>query len=182
MKFFDVLLVLAGLNTSVLAELNATIPAASKTSTFGGSVLEPAANQLDELARIVTCTPRFKQPGGRIKQYQVDVGYAQAQAKKGGFREGRTGYPHRYKNHERLVFGTYNCDKARAHLMEYPIYWNGNGNEWQKDGDKKKQPGRYTPIRVVYANQNGALIYCGVMTHEFWFKNRHGAGDFKLCV
>ncbi|OAQ65109.1 hirsutellin A toxin [Pochonia chlamydosporia 170] len=166
MKFFATLLTAAALNTPVLA----------------GPVAELVENNLEERAPFVNCRPRLNNAAGPIRNFQVDVAVAQAQARKAGFTTGKSGDPHRYYNGDGLVFNIYNCDKAGAMLWEYPIYWVGKNAEWEKDTKTDRQPGGPTPIRVVYANNNGGIVYCGVMTHSIVTNNNQGQGFFQLCV
>lgn len=83
-------------------------------------------------------------------------------------------------NGDSIHWGVDNCDNGKNPLFEYPIFWKGaNQKEWKKDTKTKDQD--KTPIRVVYANKNGGVSYCGVMTHSEVDKNYQGKGFFEKC-
>lgn len=98
---------------------------------------------------------------------------------KAGLTTGSSGDPHPYSNTDKLHWGVGACDKPSAHLLEYPVFWDGEKAEWKKDEYTKLQ-GK-TPIRVVYANANGAPVYCGVMTHSKVTKEHKGEAFFVKC-
>lgn len=89
---------------------------------------------------------------------------AKAQMKVAGLQEGRSGDPHRFYNSEKIHWNVPACDKPSAHLMEYPVYETTVSKTWAKDSLTDGQT--TTAIRVVFANANGASVYCGVMTHD----------------
>lgn len=89
---------------------------------------------------------------------------AQAQMKAAGLQEGRSGDPHRFHNTEKFHWNVPACDKPSAHLMEYPVFPTTSSKTWDKDELTKNQD--ITAIRVVFANANGAAVYCGMMVHD----------------
>jgi len=95
------------------------------------------------------------------------------------WKETKSGYPHIYRNLDKIDWGVTNCDSARDPVYEYPIFWKGSKMEWQPNVDKKSQS--KTPIRVVYAAKNGALRYCGIMTHSEVAVDHQGLGYFQKC-
>ncbi|KFG78708.1 hirsutellin A toxin [Metarhizium anisopliae] len=155
---------------------------------FLAALLAAAALNAPALAGPVTradtviCEPRQDTETGKIKKFKVDVGVAEDQAKKAGLITGKSGDPHRYMNGDKINFGIHNCDKEGAILWEYPIYWVGKKAEWMKDEKTDRQPGGPTPIRVVYANNNGNIVYCGVMTHAVVKSNNQGEKFFLKCT
>lgn len=98
---------------------------------------------------------------------------------KAGLAEGKSGDPHVYGNTDKLHWGVGACDKNSAHLLEYPIFWEGDKTEWKKDEYTSLQ--NKTPIRVVFANANGASVYCGVMTHSKVSATHQGEDFFTKC-
>ncbi|KAG8424708.1 hypothetical protein J3458_001480 [Metarhizium acridum] len=132
-------------------------------------------------ADTVTCEPRLDSETGKIKKFRVDVGVAEDQARKAGFTTCRSGDPHRYMNGDNIEFGSHNCDKEGAILWKYPIYRVDKKAGWQKEEKTDRQPGGPTPIRVVCANNNGNIVYCGVMTHDVVKNNYHGEKSFLKC-
>jgi hypothetical protein len=134
------------------------------------------------LARIlqtyVYCQPKTNT--SPVKSFKVNVGNARAQAKVAGFTGGKSGDPHGYGNGDRINWGVNNCDDGKSPLFEYPVFWDGaKQTQWQKD-TKSKDQGK-TPIRVVYANKNGGIVYCGIMTHSEVDKNYQGKDFFQKC-
>lgn len=112
----------------------------------------------------------------------MDVATAQTQARKAGLSTGKSGDPHRYHNGDKISFGAHGCDKKDAVLWEFPVYWVGKNAEWAKDVKTDKQPGGPTPLRVVYANSNGGIQYCGVMTHSEVNDRNQGLKFFQKCT
>jgi len=98
---------------------------------------------------------------------------------KAGLNTGKSGDPHVYGNTDKIKWGVGACDKAGAHLLEYPVFWEGQKTNWEKNEYTALQ-GK-TPIRVVYANANGAAVYCGVMTHAKVTKEFKGEDYFVKC-
>ncbi|KAM4056756.1 hirsutellin A toxin [Hirsutella rhossiliensis] len=136
--------------------------------------------RLEERAPIVTCKPKLN--GKTEKIFKVDVATAQAEARTAGLTTGKSGDPHRYFNGDHINFGVHNCDKKDAILWEYPIFWVGKNARWEKDVKTDKQKGGATPIRVVYANSNGGVQYCGVMTHSEVNDKNQGLKFFQKCT
>jgi hypothetical protein len=131
------------------------------------------------LQTFVFCNPKTNT--SPVKSFKVDVDNAQAQAKVAGFTTGKSGDPHGYENGDKINWGVNNCDDGKSPLFEYPIFWEGaKQKEWQKDTKSKSQ--EKTPIRVVYANKNGAIDYCGIMTHSEVDKNFQGKDFFQKCT
>ena len=98
---------------------------------------------------------------------------------KAGLNTGKSGDPHVYGNTDRLHWGVDACGKPSAHLLEYLVLWEGQKANWEKNEYTALQ--RKTPIRVVYANSNGAVVYCGVMTHAKVMKELNGEDYFVKC-
>lgn len=113
---------------------------------------------------------------------------AKAEMEKAGIsRQGKTGYPHPYLNHQRLDWSVGTCKKTNIDLLEYPVFWQRYA---PIDNTKKTNEQAHSPIRVVYANDGGVMVYCGVMTHEV-AKTEHNVGGqkswigdkrFKICL
>ncbi|KAL8364885.1 hypothetical protein RB595_003934 [Gaeumannomyces hyphopodioides] len=164
-----------------LAALVAATAAFADLAVAGPLPQADAPSKVEARAPLVTCRPRLE---GKttVKTYTVDVARAQAQARVGGLTTGKSGDPHRYMNGDNLRFGKNNCDKSGAILWEYPIYWEGVKGDWQKDTKTDKQPNGATPIRTVYANVNGGIFFCGVMTHSTVTSNNQGKSFFQLCT
>ncbi|KAH8684211.1 Ribonuclease/ribotoxin, partial [Tricladium varicosporioides] len=115
-----------------------------------------------------------------VKTFRVDVDHAIAQAKFAGFKSGASSYPHGFGNVERIRWNVQNCDAKNAILNEYPVYWDTAKKDWEKE--KKTNAQGKTPIRVVYANQNGGVVYCGLMVHTtVEGKDFAMSRDFKKC-
>ncbi|EGO22478.1 hypothetical protein SERLADRAFT_473356 [Serpula lacrymans var. lacrymans S7.9] len=126
----------------------------------------------------VTCNPKTNT--SPTKSFKVDVNNAQSQAKSAGFVAGKSGDPHGYNSGDGIKWGSNNCDNGKNPLFEYPVFWVGaKQKEWQKDTKTSGQ--EKTPIRVVYANVNGGIYYCGVMTHSEVDKNYQGKAFFEKC-
>jgi len=137
-----------------------------------------AENGLEARATTVTCNP--SKNSSPAKPFKVDVNDAKAQAKIAGFTAGKSGDPHGYGNGDGITWGVDNCDRKKNPLHEYPIFWVGSEQkEWEKDTRSKSQ--QRTPIRVVYANVNGAIVYCGIMTHSVVDKEYQGSKAFEKC-
>ncbi|KAN0072018.1 Ribonuclease/ribotoxin [Elaphomyces granulatus] len=134
--------------------------------------------QLGSRATTVNCKPKTN--ASNIKSFKVDVDNAQSQAKVAGFTAGKSGDPHGYGNGDKISWGVTNCDDGKSPLFEYPVFWEGaKQKEWQKDTKSSSQ--EKTPIRVVYANKNGGIVYCGIMTHSNVDKDYQGKGAFEKC-
>ncbi|KAJ5127426.1 hirsutellin A toxin [Penicillium atrosanguineum] len=155
---------LASLVTAVA--LNASVLAASATDSAAFTLEERAPPKLNST---------------HDKLFKVDVAVAKTQAKKAGLTTGKSGEPHRYYNGDHIHFGVHNCDKRDAILWEYPIYWVDKRAEWEKDVKTTYQKGGPTPIRAVYANSNGGIEYCGVMTYTIVNDKNQGSGFFTKC-
>ena len=79
------------------------------------------------------------------------------------------------------------CKKANIDLLEYPIFWQGHT---PIDNTRKTAQQASSPLRVVYVNDRGTAVYCGVMTHtqakkqesvdrqESW----RGLAGFAMCT
>ena len=131
------------------------------------------------LQTYVYCNPKTNT--SPVKSFKIDVDNAQAQAKVAGFTAGKSGDPHGYENGDKINWGVNNCDDGKSPLFEYPIFWEGaKQKEWQKDTKSKSQ--EKTPIRVVYANKNGGIDYCGIMTHSEVDKDYQGKDFFQKCT
>jgi len=146
--------------------------------------LTSQAEILEARADTVTCKP--DKNASKNKKWNVDVSYAKAQANKGGFKAGKSGYPHEYQGKDDIKWDVKECDADKAPLYEYPVFWVGskgsNGQlEWLKDTKKSDDKQKPTPLRVVYVNNNGGTKYCGVMTHTEVDKDNHGKDRFKKC-
>ncbi|EGN97087.1 hypothetical protein SERLA73DRAFT_169536 [Serpula lacrymans var. lacrymans S7.3] len=101
-------------------------------------------------------------------------------ARTAGFEDGKSSYPHLFGNKEKIAWGLYNCDSGKRTLNEYPVFWKGaKQKEWEKDTKVKDQD--KTPIRVVYANADGSIYYCGIMIHSKVDKDYTGSDDFVKC-
>ncbi|EJT72455.1 hypothetical protein GGTG_09321 [Gaeumannomyces tritici R3-111a-1] len=164
-----------------LSALVATTAAFAVPALAGPLPEDVAPTKIEARAPFVTCRPTLAGTN-TVKPYRVDVARAQSQARVAGLKEGISGDPHRYFNGDNLRFGVTNCDKAGSILLEYPIYWVGKNGDWQKDVKTEKQPGGATPIRTVYANVNGAIIFCGVMTHSSVTAENQGTQRFQRCT
>jgi hypothetical protein len=128
------------------------------------------------LQTYVFCKPN----NSPVKSFKVDVDNAKAQAKVAGFTPGGSGDPHIYENRDRINWGVPNCDNGKNPLFEYPVFWEGaKQKQWQKDTKSKDQ--EKTPIRVVYANTRGGIVYCGIMTHSEVDKDFQGKAYFQKC-
>ncbi|KAL8388924.1 hypothetical protein RB595_009024 [Gaeumannomyces hyphopodioides] len=166
------------------SKIEARAPVCPKPTPYKTLAAGPLSPRLTPSAwhqQFVTCSATLV-GGNTPRQYTVDVARAQAQALIAGMSTGKSGDPHRYFNTDGLAFGKNNCDRARALLMEYPIYWRGVAGDWQKDVLTARQPNGATPIRAVYANVNGAVIFCGVMTHSEVTPQNQGTARFRLCT
>lgn len=115
--------------------------------------------------------------------------YAKEQMKIAGFQAGRSGDPHPYGGSDGIVWGNEACDKKNApYLLEYPVFWVGSSGKtgqlaWEKDVKTEVQSLKQrTPLRVVYANQNGGFIYCGIMTHSEVTADFQGKDFFTKCT
>ena len=117
-----------------------------------------------------------------MKSFTVSVDNAKSQASVAGFQSGTSGDPHLYGNGDNIIWGVYNCDSGKNSLSEYPVYWQKGGiqQQWQKDAKSKDQS--KTPIRVVYANVDGGVVYCGIMTHSDVDRSYQGKGFFQQCT
>lgn len=182
------------------------------TAIFAGSALAgPVPNtdvggRLEERAPFVTCSPTLEGSGASsskgkgkgkaskptVKTFKVDLAAAEASVRAAGITTGTSGDPHRYHNGDGIVFNKNNCDKKDSILWEFPVYWVGFKKEgvkqkdidkgWLKDGKSGQQPLGSTPLRGVYANVNGGIYFCGVMTHSTVTANNQGKGFFQLCT
>ncbi|KAL2000167.1 hypothetical protein VTN02DRAFT_3466 [Thermoascus thermophilus] len=133
---------------------------------------------LEDRATSVICKPKTNT--SPTKSFNVDVDNARQQAQGAVFQSGKSGYPHRYMNGDKIHWGVDNCDNGKNPLFEYPVFWKGSKQkEWKKDTKTKDQD--KTPLRVVYANKNGGVSYCGVMTHSEVDKSYQGKGFFQKC-
>lgn len=94
----------------------------------------------------------------------MDLATAASEARRAGLVPGLSGDPHRFMNGEGIKWGVRNCDLNGAILFEFPVYKVGIKKTWQKDAKTKGQTP--TDIRTVYANVNGGIVFCGVMTHN----------------
>jgi len=130
------------------------------------------------LQTYVYCKPKTN--ASNIKSFKVDVDNAKSQAKVAGFTAGKSGDPHGYGNGDHIHWGVTNCDDGKSPLFEYPVFWEGaKQKEWKKDTKTSSQ--EKTPIRVVYANKNGGIVYCGIMTHSEVDKDYQGKAFFEKC-
>jgi len=137
-----------------------------------------AEDSLEARATTVLCKPKTNT--SPVKSFKVDVDNAKAQAKVAGFTTGKSGDPHGYGNGDKIHWGVNNCDDGKSPLFEYPVFWEGaKQKEWKKDTKSKEQ--EKTPIRVVYANKNGGIVYCGIMTHSEVDKDFQGKAFFQKC-
>lgn len=127
----------------------------------------------------VLCKPSKNTSG--IKSFKVDIANAKAQGQSAGFKAGKSGDPHGYNSGDGIVWGVDNCDNKKNPLFEYPVFWDTAAQKEWKKGTKSKDQGK-TPIRVVYANKNGGISYCGIMTHSEVDKTYQGKGFFEHCV
>ncbi|RAH84635.1 hypothetical protein BO86DRAFT_306603, partial [Aspergillus japonicus CBS 114.51] len=95
--------------------------------------------------------------------WKVSVATAKVEMEKAGIsHQGKTGYPHPYHNHQKLNWSVATCKKANIDLLEYPVFWERHASIYNT---KKTNQQAHSPIRVVYANDGGVMVYCGVMTH-----------------
>ncbi|KAN0072025.1 Ribonuclease/ribotoxin [Elaphomyces granulatus] len=134
---------------------------------------------LESRATYVSCKP--KTGDFTTKPFKVDVDNAKKQAKAAGFTAGKSGDPHGYQNHEKIIWGVDDCDNGKNPLFEYMIYWEGAAQkEWKKDTKSKDQ--EKTPIRVLYAkNATNHAVYCGVAIKSNVDKTFQGSGAFLKC-
>ncbi|OAA35073.1 hirsutellin A toxin [Metarhizium rileyi] len=132
-------------------------------------------------ARSPTMVCPAKISGGAVIPIDTDEGVAKEQAKRAGLTEGRSGYPRTFSNDERLKFDVANCDKKNARLLHYPIYWDYQPGEWQKDVYPGDQEHGATPLAVVFVDNGGVSEYCGIVTHEFVDYRSEGHGKFVSC-
>ncbi|TDZ28451.1 Ribonuclease clavin [Colletotrichum spinosum] len=151
--------------------------AASAASVLAVAV-PPSDQNLQARAATVSCKPKINLS---TEKFVVNVDHAKAEAKKAGFTDGKSGYPHLFQNHDGIKWGVHNCDDKKNPLQEYPVYWQGYRKQtvWNKEVKVKEQES--TPLRVVYANKKGSIIYCGVMTHSKVEKNNRGLDNFQKC-
>ncbi|PWY83415.1 hypothetical protein BO70DRAFT_352273 [Aspergillus heteromorphus CBS 117.55] len=114
-------------------------------------------------AETITCTGKDTSTK-KNKSWKVSVETAKEEMKKAGIStQGRTGYPHAYRNFQGLDWSVATCKKTNIDLLEYPVFWVGHS---QLDNTVLTKDQAKTPIRVVYANDGGAAVYCGLMIHE----------------
>lgn len=100
----------------------------------------------------------------KAKTWTVSVVTAKAEMHKAGIStQGKSGYPHPYRNHDKLDWTVVTCKKTNIDLLEYPIFWQGHA---PIDNARKTAQQASSPLRVVYANDRGMMVYCGVMTHS----------------
>ncbi|PYH89054.1 hypothetical protein BO71DRAFT_337556, partial [Aspergillus ellipticus CBS 707.79] len=98
------------------------------------------------------------------KTWRISVATAESQMKKAGIStQGKTGYPHPYLNHDDLAWTVATCRKTNIDLLEYPVFWEGHE---QINNALKTKAQAVSPIRVVYANDGGSAVYCGVMIYR----------------
>ncbi|KLU91503.1 hypothetical protein MAPG_10021 [Magnaporthiopsis poae ATCC 64411] len=160
---------------------------AAATAIFAGPALAgpvpvtEVRSGLEQRAATVTCRPKLEGKN-TVKTFTVDLARAESAARNAGLTTGKSGDPHRYHNGDGLVFNKNNCDKKDAILWEYPVYWEGIKGDWQKDTKTDKQPNGPTPLRAVYANANGGIVFCGVMTHSTVTAKNQGKAFFQLCT
>ncbi|KAJ2988679.1 hypothetical protein NUW58_g3851 [Xylaria curta] len=137
-----------------------------------------AADPLAARDTIVTCVP--KKNDSPTKSFKVSVDNGKSQAQVAGFSTGKSGYPHLFENKEGLKWGVRECDEANVALEEYPLFWSGaKQSEWKKDVKKSDQD--KTPIRVIYANKSGAVVYCGIVVHGTVAADYSGSDAFVKC-
>ncbi|KAJ2969936.1 hypothetical protein NQ176_g8419 [Zarea fungicola] len=148
-------------------------------ATATGAFAAPTAEIVEDRAATVTCRPTLN---GQIKPFRVDLGTAQSEARRVGLAPGKSGDPHRYFNGDGIHWGVQNCDKPGAILLEYPIYQIGKNAQWQKDTLTSAQKGGPTPLRTVFANANGGVVFCGVMTHSQVNAQNQGLSHFSHCT
>ncbi|KFY93359.1 hypothetical protein V500_03734 [Pseudogymnoascus sp. VKM F-4518 (FW-2643)] len=137
-----------------------------------------SAAPLEARNTFVLCKPSKNTSG--IKSFKVDIANAKAQGQSAGFKAGKSGDPHGYNSGDGIVWGVDNCDNKKNPLFEYPVFWDTAAQKEWKKGTKSKDQSK-TPIRVVYANKNGGISYCGIMTHSEVDKTYQGKGFFEHC-
>ncbi|KAI0438911.1 Ribonuclease/ribotoxin [Xylaria telfairii] len=141
--------------------------------------LVSAADALAARDTTVTCRPMTNHSPTR--NFRVSVDNAKSQARAVKFKTGRSDYPHRFGNMEHIHWGVRQCDEAKADLEEYPVFWSGSRQrEWRADDKKSDQ--EKTPIRVMYANARGTVVYCGIVTHDTVGSDYAGSGNFSKCT
>lgn len=137
-------------------------------------------------SQILYCPANVNANGVATTILKIDTEWATGQARKAAFDDKtKSGDPHRYMNGDHLAFPPYHCNLPTTALFEYPVYWIGHNEknpEWIKDRKTTDQPGGPTPLRVVYANVNGAVYFCGVMTHATVTADYRGEGRFYRCL
>ncbi|KAI1394269.1 Ribonuclease/ribotoxin [Hypoxylon trugodes] len=128
----------------------------------------------------VNCLPA-KNQSPQKNGFKVSVDNAKNEAGVAKFQtKTKSGDPHRYQNTDKLNWGVSDCDDANSELWEYPVFWEGANQKTWRINDKTKNQDK-TPIRVVYANNNGNVVYCGIMTHSEVDSNYQGKGYFQKC-
>ncbi|KAF4930430.1 hypothetical protein CGCVW01_v000961 [Colletotrichum viniferum] len=115
------------------------------------------------------------------KKFVVEIEKVKIEATNAGFAAGKSSYPHVFGNQETINWGVKACTNGKPTLYEYPVFWQGyKGAVWQKDEKVKNQ--NVSPLRVVYTNSKGSVVYCGVMTHVEVSKDYRGSKEFKKCA
>ncbi|KAI8303329.1 hypothetical protein K4K61_007186 [Colletotrichum sp. SAR11_59] len=138
-----------------------------------------APKQAPKKPATVTCTPTKSK--AKEKKFVVEIEKVKIEATNAGFAAGKSSYPHVFGNQEKINWGVEACTSGKPTLYEYPVFWQGyKGAVWQKDEKVKNQ--NVSPLRVVYANSKGSVVYCGVMTHVEVSKDYRGSKEFKKCV
>ncbi|KAF2819602.1 hypothetical protein CC86DRAFT_388010 [Ophiobolus disseminans] len=153
--------------------------------------VDESSNDLVARAGTYSCKP--KDNHSDVKTFTVSQARAEAQAKVGMFKAGKSGDPHEFKNKgdKPIKWGVKGCDKTGKNknlLYEYPIFWDAAKKEWKKDEPTGPQP--KTPLRVVYIEDNGNKDkdgkprpkVCGVMTHTKVSKEYQGEDLFQKCT
>lgn len=127
----------------------------------------------------VTCKPKL---AGKAKSFKVSLATAEAEARRAGLAPGKSGDPHRYFAGDGIHWGVDGCDKASAILLEFPIYQVGKSAQWEVNTLTSAQKGGPTPLRTVFANGSGGVIFCGVMTHSTVDADNRGHDFFERCT
>ncbi|KAJ2979887.1 hypothetical protein NQ176_g2976 [Zarea fungicola] len=147
-----------------------------------GALAAPAAEIIEDrglFSSTVTCKPKL---AGKAKSFKVSLDTAKSEARRVGLAPGKSGDPHRYFAGDGIHWGVDGCDKASAILLEYPIYQVGKNAQWEENTLTAAQPGGPTPLRTVFANAAGGVIFCGVMTHSTVDAENRGHDFFERCT
>ncbi|OJJ79873.1 uncharacterized protein ASPGLDRAFT_29426 [Aspergillus glaucus CBS 516.65] len=139
---------------------NVILPLALLASPIFATPVDLEARAGETVRCTATDTTKAKHTS---KTWTVSVDEAKKLVQKAGVKGAdKTGYPHAYRNGEKLEWDPAACKKTNIDLLEYPVFWQGTK---QIKSDTKINGQAHTPIRVVYANAGGTPVYCGIMVH-----------------